>query len=135
MRYFTPLRYHGGKARLANFVKALLQLNHLGDAYYIEPYAGGASVALELLLNEHVAHVHVNDIDRSLFAFWHSAVYDTEALCRRIRRAKLSIAEWQRQRAIQKRAVKADLLELGFSTIYLNRTNRSGIICSGGAIG
>src|ERR1700680_4424138 len=135
MRYLSPLRYPGGKARLATFVKALLQFNQLGDANYIEPYAGGASVALELLLNEHVLHVHVNAIDRSVFAFWHTVLHDTQALCRRIKEARLSIAEWKRQRAIQRRAMNADLFELGFSTFYLNRTNRSGIICSGGAIG
>ncbi len=135
MRYFTPLRYPGGKARLASFVKALLDLNHLGDVHYVEPYAGGASVALELLVNEHVARVQMNDLDRSVFAFWHCALYDTEALCRLIRNAALSIAEWKKQRAIQKHAANADLLELGFSTFYLNRTNRSGIIGSGGAIG
>ncbi len=135
MRHFTPLRYPGGKARLANFVKAILKRNCLEDAHYVEPYAGGASVALELLLNEHVTHVHINDIDCSVFAFWHCVLNETQALCDRIRKAKLSIAEWQKQRAIQRRAPRADLLALGFSTFYLNRTNRSGIIFSGGPIG
>jgi len=135
MRHFTPLRYPGGKAKLANFVKAILNRNCLEDAHYVEPYAGGASVGLELLLNEHVAHVHINDIDRSIFAFWHSVLNDTQALCDRITKARLSIVEWRKQRSIQRRAQQANLLALGFSTFYLNRTNRSGIIFSGGPIG
>ena len=135
MRYVTPLRYPGGKARLVNFMKALVQLNDLGDADYVEPYAGGASVALALLTGEYVAHVYINDLDRSVYAFWHSVLNETEAFCRLIRDTRLSIPEWRRQRAVQQRAHHADLVELGFSTFYLNRTNRSGIICSGGVIG
>lgn len=135
MRHLTPLRYPGGKARLAPFVKALLRLNRLGDAHYVEPFAGGASVALALLLGEYVTHIHVNDLDRSIYAFCHSVLNETEALCRRIRNATLTVAEWRRQQEVQQCAQSASLLELGFSTFYLNRTNRSGIIRSGGIIG
>jgi DNA adenine methylase len=42
--------------------------------------------------------------------------------------------EWYRQRKIQEQPQKTTLLTLGFSTFFLNRTNRSGII-SGGVIG
>ena len=41
---------------------------------------------------------------------------------------------WQTQRTFQIRKQDAELLELGFSTFFLNRTNRSGIL-SGGVIG
>jgi DNA adenine methylase len=116
-------------------VKVLLRLNHLGDAHYVEPYAGGASVALALLVGEYVAHTYLNDLDHSVYAFWYSVLNETEALCRLIRNARLSVVEWRRQRAVQQRAREVGLLELGFSTFYLNRVNRSGIICSGGVIG
>jgi DNA adenine methylase len=135
MGYVTPLRYPGGKARLAPFVKTLLRLNNLGDAHYVEPYAGGASVGLALLLGEYVTRIHMNDLDRSVYAFWYSVLNETDALCRQIKKARLSVEEWRRQRAVQERAREVSLLELGFSTFYLNRTNRSGIICSGGIIG
>jgi len=39
--------------------------------------------------------------------------------------------EWYKQRAIQKDKKKASLLDLGFSTIFLNRVNMSGIINAG----
>src|SRR5713101_893183 len=134
-RYLSPLRYPGGKAKLANFVKLLLRTNHLCDGHYVEPYAGGASVALALLMGEYVTQVHINDLDLSVFAFWHSVLNETEALCRRIRDTRLSVAEWRRQRTIQRCAGQVGLLDLGFSTLFLNRTNRSGIISSGGVIG
>ena len=135
IRYFTPLRYPGGKAKLAPFVKLLLRENGLLDGHYIEPYAGGASVALSLLMNEYVSHVHINDLDPAVHAFWHSALFETNALCRMIRDKRVTAAEWRRQRAIHDDSRSSSKLERGFSTLFLNRTNRSGIICSGGMIG
>ena len=47
--YYTPLRYPGGKAKFAPYIKAILEANDLVDGHYAEPYAGGAGVALELI--------------------------------------------------------------------------------------
>lgn len=133
-RYLSPLRYPGGKSRLANFMKYLTRANGLTDGHYLEPYAGGASVALALLIGEYVGHVHINDLDRSVYAFWHSVLNTPEEFCNRIVKTRVSIAEWRRQRRIQSENASS-LLDLGFSTFFLNRTNRSGIIGSGGVIG
>jgi|ERR1041385_42039 DNA adenine methylase len=135
LRFISPLRYPGGKAKLAGFIKLILAQNRLLDAHYVEPYAGGASVALSLLLGEHVEHVHINDIDPGIFAFWHSVLYNTDVLCERIRKTPVTIAEWRRQRALHAKGRLAKRVDLGFSTLFLNRTNRSGIIASGGPIG
>ena len=134
MQSLSPLRYPGGKAKLADFVQRLFHTNHLCDGHYVEPYAGGASVALSLLVNEYVSHVHLNDLDRSIFAFWHSVLNDTDAVCDRVKNAMLSTEAWRRQRAVQTKKTPG-LRQLGFSTLYLNRTNRSGIISSAGIIG
>jgi len=135
MQTLNPLRYPGGKAKLANFAHSMIVTNRLSDGHYVEPYAGGASIGLSLLINEYVSHVHLNDLDRSIFAFWHSVLNDTDALCRRIKNATLSTTAWRRQRALQADPNKTSLPKLGFSTLYLNRTNRSGIINSAGIIG
>jgi DNA adenine methylase len=134
-RYYSPLRYPGGKGKLAPFVSRLFDENGLGDGHYAEPYAGGAGVALALLFGEYASRVHINDLDRSIFSFWHSVLYEPEALCRLVTDTRLSIAEWRRQRRVQEQKDTVSLLELGFSTFFLNRTNRSGIIASGGVIG
>ena len=42
--------------------------------------------------------------------------------------------EWSRQRRVSDRRDTADLGDLGFAALFLNRTNRSGII-GGGVIG
>ena len=40
---------------------------------------------------------------------------------------------WRRQQRIYDRRESVDLFDLGFATLFLNRTNRSGIL-SGGVI-
>jgi len=81
-----------------------------------------------------VRSVHFNDLDRSLYAFWYAVKYRNRALRELIRSTRVSIAEWDRQKLIQNEKHSSTLLELGFSTLFLNRTNRSGII-RGGMIG
>ncbi len=134
MAYYTPLRYPGGKRRLINVVARLLEVNGLRDVQYVEPYAGGAAVALALLIEEYASIVHINDLSRPVFAFWHTVLNENDWLCRRLQRAKLTMAQWRRQRKVYLNRESADLAELGFATIFLNRTNRSGII-GGGVIG
>jgi DNA adenine methylase len=132
--FYTPLRYPGGKRRLAPVVMRLLEANALGDVNYAEPYAGGAAIALALLLEEYASTVHINDLSRPVYAFWHTVLNNTQHLCRRIEDVKVTMREWHRQRAVYDRRDDADLADLGFATLFLNRTNRSGII-SGGVIG
>lgn len=133
-QYATPLRYPGGKQRISPFIVEVLQANRLIGGHYVEPYAGGAGVAIELLLNGHVNHIHLNDSCFPLYAFWVSVITTPEELCRRIRSATLNVEEWKRQRSILRSPEGHDLLDVGFSLFYLNRCNRSGIL-SGGIIG
>lgn len=134
LRHFTPLRYPGGKGKLAGFVKALLKSNSLLDGEYVEPYAGGAAIALELLLHEYVTRIHVNDVSRPIYAFWKSVLDHTDDLCRMIQDVPLTTKEWDVQKSVLSHAEDHDELSLGFATFFLNRTNRSGIL-NGGIIG
>ena len=133
MQFNTPLRYPGGKGRLTQFIVDLIEMNELSDVHYIEPYAGGAGIAITLLYLEYASHIHLNDLDKSVFAFWSAVLDDTESLCRLIADTPLTMDEWYRQRDIQ-RANDPDRPALAFSTFFLNRTNRSGII-RGGVMG
>lgn len=133
-KFVSPLRYPGGKLKVVDYIKKLFEVNDLMDGTYIEPYAGGASVALTLLFSEYASRIKINDIDRSIYAFWHSVLEETEELCRLITDTPVNMETWAQQREVQSRKEDAELLELGFSTFFLNRTNRSGIL-SGGVIG
>jgi DNA adenine methylase len=134
MSHASPLRYPGGKGKLTQFIKLLLDKNDLHDIHYAELYAGGSGVALALLYSEYATRIYINDLDRAIFSFWKSVVDHTEELCRLVRNRPLSVNEWRRQRRVLARQDEASLLELGFAAFYLNRVNRSGII-TGGLIG
>jgi DNA adenine methylase len=133
MIYISPLRYPGGKRKLSNFIRLIYHLNNIVGGNYIEPYAGGASVALSLLDGGYVKKIYINDINPSLFAFWHCVLNETEELCRIIQDTSVTMDEWYKQKSLQS-SIDIPLLNRGFSTFFLNRTNRSGII-TGGVIG
>jgi DNA adenine methylase len=134
-RSASPLRYPGGKACLYDLVARFLSVNGLQQRSYVEPYSGGCGLALSLLFSGHVAQIHLNDIDRAVWSFWKSVLDYTDELVNLIKMTSVTIEEWERQRLVQFRKADAGIVELGFSTFYLNRTNRSGIIHSGGVIG
>ncbi len=131
---YSPLRYPGGKGKLAKFMAAVVRANGLSDGRYIEPYAGGAGIACELLVTGVVRRVVVNDISPHVSAFWTCVLRHTDELCGRIREAPLTVEEWDRQKAVFARPEDSSTLDVGFSCFYLNRTNRSGIL-NGGLIG
>jgi DNA adenine methylase len=130
----TPLRYPGGKQRLAPFLIELLQENDMIGCHYVEPYAGGAGAAFELLLNKKVSFIHLNDSSVGIFSFWTAVLNQTEEFCRLLSSASMTVDEWKRQREILNNPKAHSTLELGFSTFFLNRCNRSGVI-TGGLIG
>lgn len=132
--HFTPLRYPGGKGKLAAYIKRLMKVNHLLDGEYVEPYAGGSAIALELLIHEYVSRIHINDVSRPVHAFWKSVLQHTDELSKLVRDTRLTVKTWDRQRKIMDNAKDHDDLDLGFATFFLNRTNRSGIL-NGGIIG
>lgn len=129
--FYSPLRYPGGKGKIANFIKLIFEKNNLRDGCYVEPYAGGASIALSLLFSDYASKVIINDFDRSIYAFWYSVLNTPDELCRLISSTRINMKVWAEQKEIQKRKADAGLLELGYSTFFLNRTNRSGIIKAG----
>lgn len=132
-RFVTPLRYPGGKGKFASFVKDLMELNNLsGD--YLEPYAGGAGVALDLLYNGYCQNIHINDFDVAVFNFWTAVTQDTDNFLQLLYNTEVSIDEWFKQREILEDPENHTQLEHGFATFFLNRTNRSGIL-KGGVIG
>ena len=132
--YFTPLRYPGGKAKLAPFVKSLLKENRLLDGEYVEPYAGGAAVGIELLFHEYVSRIHINDVSKPLHAFWDSVLNHTEEFCRLVVKAPLTVAQWDKQKRVLEHQTDHCDVQVGFAFFFMNRTNRSGIL-NGGIIG
>lgn len=131
--FYSPLRYPGGKGKLEAFMELLIEkTGHLGGIY-IEPFAGGAGIALELLEKNIVNEIAINDLDKGIYSFWKAILTETDRFINDIRTIPLTINEWNRQRTILDDDCRYSY-ELGFATFYLNRTNRSGII-RGGVMG
>jgi len=131
----SPLRYPGGKGCLFNLVSRIIRLNKLERGHYAEPYAGGCGLALALLYSSHVSDIHINDLDRSIWAFWNAVLNHTEEFIELMERTPVTIREWRKQREIQHDPRGATNLQIAFAAFFLNRTNRSGIIKNAGVIG
>lgn len=141
----SPFRYPGGKTQLYDFVADLVQINQPIKTY-IEPFAGGAGIPLKLLKNNLVEKVWINDFDPSIHAVWYHILNSPNQFIKKISKLpfsyknpiddrELMITFWKKQKNIYLRE-KNDPISFdgAFATLFLNRTNRSGII-NGGPIG
>lgn len=128
---YSPLRYPGGKNKIAPLVSLLVEKSNIGKCTYIEPFAGGAGVALSLLFEGTASDIVINDYDKAIYSVWRAILYETEAFINLVRTSPLTIDEWKKQKNIYKNQNNKYSLELGFATFYLNRTNRSGILAAG----
>ena len=129
----SPLRYPGGKYKLYRYISELVKENECST--YIEPFCGGAALAFELLFNRVVKRIIINDFDYSIYCFWKSVLDDTDNFLQKISDTNVTIEEWHRQKRIRDHIDDYTQLDIGFSTFFLNRTNRSGIIDKAGPIG
>lgn len=133
-KLYTPLRYPGGKARFAPLIAKLMHANGLAGGHYLEPYAGGAGVALELLFHGNASHIHINDFDPALYDFWVSVTRQPEAMLKLLHDTPVDMNQWYHWRSVLRGEIDVCQVERGFATLFMNRTNRSGVL-KGGVIG
>jgi DNA adenine methylase len=133
---FTPFRYPGGKSKIAPMVRKTIKANNIKNVIFCEPFAGGAGVSIDLLMNGFVDEIILNDYDIAIYSVWQSIFYDTERLLSAIENVTIDINEWKKQKAIYSSLKNSSeySFELAFATFFLNRTNVSGVI-TGGPIG
>lgn len=133
-KLYTPLRYPGGKARFAPLIADVIRDNQLTGGHYLEPYAGGAGVALILLFDGHVSQVHINDADPAVAVFWRAATSQAAHLIEKVANEPVTLEAWHHWRSVMLGHTVANEVDRGFATLFMNRTNRSGILL-GGVIG
>lgn len=126
----SPLRYPGGKNRLANFIGIAIKNLGISNCTYVEPFAGGAGVALSLLLSGIVENIIINDYDKAIYSVWRAIKQESEGLIQKILDTPITVDEWHKQKKIYQTST-AYSLDLAFATLFLNRTNRSGILNAG----
>lgn len=128
MRYLSPLRYPGGKGRLAPYIARLISAQPVRPHSYAEPFAGGAGAALRLLVDEHVRSIHINDLDPGIAAFWRCVFNETDRFVHLIETTEIGLDTWHRSKEIYTDTRDSADIDLGFATFVLNRCNRSGIL-------
>ncbi len=132
--HFSPLRYPGGKASFTPFVTHLMEVNNLLGGDYLEPYAGGAGVALALLFQGKVKHIHINDLDPAIHALWVAIKEHPKKMLKLLNTTPITMDEWEKWREILRDEKESNLVKKGFATLFMNRTNHSGVL-KGGVIG
>lgn len=126
----SPLRYPGGKSLMTTFFIDLFETNNMRNVVYVEPYAGGAGAAINLLLLDKVDRICINDANIGVYSFWNALINEPLRFIQTVLDTPVTIDEWEIQKGVVDNA-KGPSFELGFATFFLSRTNRSGIISAG----
>ena len=108
-----------------------MNVNGLAGGHYLEPYAGGAAVALELLFTGCASHIHINDLDSAIYDFWITVTQQPEKILKLLSDTPINMEQWLHWRSVLRGEIQVTQEERGFATLYLNRTNHSGIIKAG----
>ncbi|MEF2672879.1 DNA adenine methylase, partial [Adlercreutzia sp.] len=119
---YTPIRYPGGKSKLYPTVRRIIEKNDLLSCTYAEAFAGGAGVAMKLLLKGDVARVLINDLDRAVYCIWKAIVEQPEQMCSFIDASGPTIDEWYAHRETYQNQNEASDLDLAKAAFFLNRT-------------
>ena len=127
----SPLRYPGGKYKISKLVALLIGKLDTPCRTYVEPFAGGAGVALDLLFSGHVEQIVINDSDKAIYSIWRAITTENTQFLDKMMDTNVTIEEWQRQREIYYTENKRYSLDFAFSAFFLNRTNHSGILSAG----
>ena len=126
---YTPLRYPGGKSRLAKKFEIICKTNNID--VYIEPYAGGCGTGLYLLANKIIKQIVINDIDPLIYSFWYSVFNYNKKFIDMIYNTDITMDNWYKYKEVIKNHSEYDKFTVGFANFFMNRTNRSGIIKAG----
>ncbi len=132
----SVLRYPGGKTQLTGFVNHLIEINKVIDPIYCEPFSGGSGVSIELLLSNKVSAIILNDYDPAIYSVWHAVLHDSHQLIQDIETIPITMDMWYQQKELYSKLKDTQeySYSLALATLFLNRTNRAGII-TGGPIG
>ena len=133
-QWLSPLRYPGGKARMAGYLgdMFLSQSGMMDIEIWIEPFAGGAGAGLALLAADVVSAIWLIERNPALAAFWRYASSDpTSFACRVEQLTTPTLSDWHSARDVVADADAGGHVDdetLGFAAFVINRCSRSGII-------
>ena len=133
--FASPFRYPGGKGSLTGLAAKFLEQLPEGPKEYAEPFCGGAGVAVNLLRDGLVGHIHLNDLDPCIYSAWRAILCENDRFLDRLEQSPVNIQTWRDARRVVDAAEEGYDFELGFAAYFINRTSRAGIIVGSGPIG
>jgi DNA adenine methylase len=133
LRYASPLRYPGGKARMAPWLTDVFEtlVGPMDVEIWLEPFGGGAGAALTAVISGKVPEAWIVEANPALAAFWATVMDDGVALAAQVEATTPSLAVFQESREKVRASLAGeaiDTFELGLAAFILNRCSRSGMI-------
>jgi DNA adenine methylase len=130
----SPFRYPGGKTWLVPEVRRWVASLNGKLSVFVEPFAGGAIMALTAAVEGWATKVHLSEIDADVAAVWrtlfHGKASDLQWLCDRIDEFEVSLESVRG--VIDARARSSR--EKAFRALIKNRMQRGGIIAPGAGL-
>ena len=120
----SPLRYPGAKRRLSGYIAEVLRVNDLRPKIFTEPFAGGASVALQLLQDNLVDTIALGEVDPLIASFWKIVFNEPEWLIDQIENIPVTLEMWSYYKEGRFRTNR----DRALACLFLNRTSFSGIL-------
>ena len=121
----SPLRYPGGKSKVLDLLASYLSEE---KKTFVDVYCGGGSVGLSLLLSGVVEHLVMNDLDKGVYAFFHTVLTAPETLIQKIRTVVPDRELFfYYQEMVKKDYEEFPELERAFGFLVVNRLAFSGI--------
>lgn len=127
-KFLSPLRYPGGKNKLAKYIKKVLDYNRFKTKILVEPFVGGGSVSLNFLLNGWTEKVVIADRDQLIYSFWKTLFNNPDYLIRFIKDVDVNIENFYKYKEIATDKKIDDEKKLAEACLFLNRTSFSGIL-------
>lgn len=125
--FVSPLRYPGGKRKLVDHIATKIVDAVERPLLFIEPFAGGAAVSLNMLVQDWADHVVLADLDPLVGNFWR-VVFGPQRQFDELRRwtetSAVTLKDWYEVKAM----LCATPVEYAFKCLYLNRTSFSGVL-------
>lgn len=122
----SPLRWPGGKSKFVNEILARCTPANMEN--FVEPFAGGASVGLSLLLSGNIKELYLNDLDYGVYSLFQVIKIFPEVLTNRIRTFIPSEKTFKEAQSKWKNGYEnMDIIEAAWTLLVVNRLAFSGI--------
>lgn len=133
MKLTNPLRYPGSKASFSSSVGAFVTACGYTGFEIVEPFAGSASVSINLVSIGICSKATLIERDPLLYAFWFSVFFDTKRLCDKINELPIDLGTWHALRPLLQINApdEHELIDLAIAGLFFNRTNFSGVLHAG----